>query len=113
MKTLITTTLLFLSIIAKSGTIDDGWYKSSVNYSNYSTGTYAKYTLNVKVEYDRVVAIDFGNDGSVHSGCNDEDYTYSGGYLTLYDYYGTNYAEASVTVYTSDGSTLIFKITIE
>ena len=62
-------------VLTKS--IDDGWYKAIV-----MTG-YSKYRLNVKVEYDRVVAIDFGNGGSVHTGMNNEGYTYGGGYLEV------------------------------
>jgi hypothetical protein len=39
------------------GGIEDGWYAATVRYSNYSTGTYATYKLNVKVKYEKVVTI--------------------------------------------------------
>jgi hypothetical protein len=88
-------------ILAKS--IEDGWYAAIVK-----TGINAKYRLNVKVQYNSVVAIDFGNGGSVHTGFNNEGYVYSGGYLSVY---GDN-ATATVTV--SDGRELkYFYITLE
>ena len=61
--------------------LEDGWYNSTVKYSNYNTGTFANYRLKVKVEYERVTTISFGNGGSVHTGYNNEGYIYSGGYL--------------------------------
>jgi hypothetical protein len=57
--------------------IEDGWYQATVGYSNYS------YTLNVKVEDNTVTEIDFGNGGSIHSGQNSSEYTYSGGSLSF------------------------------
>ena len=61
--------------------LKDGWYKSSVTYVNPKTYYKAKYTLNVKVSFNRVVEISFGNDGSVHAGYNHSGYNYIGGDL--------------------------------
>lgn len=63
--------------------IKDGWYEAIVKYSNFSTGTNSTYRLNVKVEYNSVVTIDFGNGGSVHNGINHEGYMFTGGYLSF------------------------------
>jgi len=63
--------------------IDNGWYEAIVVYTNYSTNHKAKYKLTVKVEYNRVTEIKFGNEGSVHSGINYSNYYYSGGYLSF------------------------------
>lgn len=88
-------------ISAKS--IDDGWYSAIVK-----TDLNAKYRLNVKVQYNNVVTIDFGNGGSVHSGFNNEGYIYSGGYLSVYG------DDATATVTVSDGGSLkYFYITLE
>jgi hypothetical protein len=67
--------------------IDDGIYESTVNYHSY-TGYTATYILNVKVVDERVVVIYFGNGGSLHTGYNNEDYIYKGGYLTAHTSYG-------------------------
>ncbi len=97
-----------------SGGIDDGWYKARVKYSNYSTGTYETYTLNVKVSYDKVSEIDFGNGGSVHSGYNSEGYYYSGGSLYFEtDYDGTISAATATVTITDTNGTRTFKIRIE
>ncbi|MFD2246652.1 hypothetical protein [Pontibacter ruber] len=73
--------------------IENGWYKATVKYYNYNTYTRSTYTLSVKVEYDRVTAIDFGNGGSVHSGYNNSGYLYTGGTL----YYQTDYTTGEIT----------------
>ena len=85
--------------------IPDGWYASTVKYYNTSTGTKATYTLNVKVEYNKVVMIDFGNGGSVHNGYNNEGYIYSGGLLSFeYNSRGNIVgAETDVSISDSDG----------
>ncbi len=99
--------ILFIACNAaiKNYGIKDGWYEATVKYSNYNTGTYATYTLDVKVEYGSVVRIDFGNGGSVHSGYNNEGYLYTGGYLNFErDYIGDIIAATtSVTVSDDDG----------
>jgi len=95
--------------------LQDGWYSATVKYYNYNTGTRSTYSLDVKVEYDRVVKIDFGNGGSVHSGYNDSGYTYSGGYLSeKTDYYNNVVGYTTkVTIYESNSNTVTFDITIE
>ena len=94
--------------------IDNGWYKASVKYYNYNTSTRGNYTLNVKVEYDRVVEIDFGEGGSVHTGFNNSNYTYSGGYLSLNKNYDGEIISASgkVTIRYTNGNTVTFDIEI-
>lgn len=82
--------------------IKDGWYKATVKYSNYSTGYNGVYTLDVKVSYNSIVAIDFGNEGSIHSGYNNEGYIWSGGYISLDKDYNGNIIAANATVSTSD-----------
>ncbi len=95
--------------------IDNGWYASTVDYTNYGNGTYATYSLAVYVEYNRVTVIDFGNGGSVHSGINNEGYYYSGGYLNFEYQYGTMNIVAATTTVTvmQDGSSRYYKIRIE
>jgi hypothetical protein len=95
--------------------IKDGWYTAKVKYTNYSTGTNATYKLDVKVEFNNVVKIDFGNDGSVHTGYNNEGYIFSGGYLNVEtDYTSGDILSASTTVTISDTNGMkYFKITIE
>jgi hypothetical protein len=58
----------------------------------------------VKVEYDRVTAIDFGNGGSVHSGFNNSGYTYSGGSLSMKRDYQGNLVGATKRVSVSDSN---------
>lgn len=94
--------------------IKDGWYSSTVKYSNYSTGTFATYTLDVKVESNRIVRIDFGNGGSVHSGYNEYGYIYSGGFLYFEKDYNGNTIAATASVSISDSNGLRdFKIRID
>jgi len=93
--------------------IDNGWYNASVSYYNQSTYQKSTYTLSVKVEFDRVTVIDFGNGGSVHSGFNNSGYLYNGGNLSMQDYQGNiNAATTRVSVSDSDG-TQTFDISIE
>lgn len=116
-----TQSVLTASNISKNNTaiftplgIKDGWYQATVKYSNYATATNATYTLKVKVQYNSVVEIDFGNGGSVHSGYNNEGYIYSGGYLSTEQDSEGNTISASATVSTSDSNGLkYFKILIE
>jgi hypothetical protein len=86
--------------------IDDGWYTAKVGYYNNSTFTRATYSLDVKVEYNSVTAIDFGNGGSVHSGYNNSGYTYYGGSLYMEKNYQGQIVAATtkVTVSDSDGT---------
>ena len=94
--------------------IDNGWYDAVVSYYNASTYQRSNYTLSVKVEYDRVTAIDFGNGGSVHSGFNNSGYFYNGGILSMKkDNQGNIVAGTTrVSVVDSNG-TRTFDITIE
>lgn len=94
--------------------IEDGWYEATVKYFNYSTGTRSTYTLNVKVEYNRVTMIDFGNGGSVHSGYNSSGYIYSGGNLSFTRDYDYNVVGANTTVRISleNGNTITYNVDI-
>lgn len=89
---------------AKTAGISDGWYEATVKYSNSNTYTRSTYTLNVQVEADRVVKIDFGNGGSVHSGYNNSGYYYSGGYLDFQYDYNRNIVGATTRVTVQKGS---------
>jgi hypothetical protein len=96
------------------GDIKDGWYAATVKYTNYSTYTNSTYSLDVKVEYGRIVKIDFGNGGDVHTGYNNENYYYTGGNLNYEtDYNGDITAATATVTITQDGSTKYFKIRIE
>jgi hypothetical protein len=89
----------------KAANIQDGWYKATVSYYNSSTYQRSNYTLDVKVQYNRVVAIDFGNGGSVHSGYNNSGYTYSGGILSFQrDYSSGQITSATARVSIIEGS---------
>lgn len=95
-----------------SNLIDNGVYKSTVKYTNYSTGAYEKYTLNVKVENDRVVQIDFGNGGSLHTGYNNEGYSYEKGYLRKENSY-SNTVTTMVAINYGNGNMTFYDIVIE
>jgi hypothetical protein len=99
---------------AESG-IKNGWYSATVKYVNYKTYTNATYTLDVHVQYDTVVEIDFGNGGSIHSGYNNSGYTYTGGNLSIERDFDQNVvaATARVTVYESNGNMKTYDIRIE
>jgi hypothetical protein len=86
-----------------------------VKYHNFNSGTYSRYRLKVKVEYDRVTAIDFGNGGSVHSGYNSSGYFYSGGYLSLDKNYNGEIisASAKVKIIEANSNLITFDIIIE
>ena len=58
--------------------LDDGVYELSV-YCQTHTGLNRNYTLDVRIQNDKVVRIYFGNGGSVHSGHNNSGYTWRGG----------------------------------
>ena len=104
----------FFSFERTTDGIEDGWYKATVVYLNTSTYTRSTYTLNVKVEWDRVVTIDFGNGGSVHSGYNSSGYIYTGGNLFFNRDYDYNITSATATVTVTEGSNYsTFNITIE
>lgn len=96
-----------------STVIDNGNYKANVRYSS-STGQRNNYQLTVTVKNDAVVAIYFGNNGSVHSGYNNEGYTYSGGSLSFQKDYNGNVVSATTTVVVrnSNGTTQQFAISL-
>ncbi len=95
--------------------IDNGWYVANVKYFNLSSGTISRYRLKVKVEYDRVTAIDFGNGGSVHSRYNSSKYFYSGGYWDFDKEYNNGIVSAStrVTILEAKSNMITFDIVIE
>ncbi len=97
--------------------IDDGWYEATVKYTNYSTWTTSSYILDVYVSDDRVTTIDFGNDGSFHTGFNSDGYLYSGGYFSFEKDYAGNITAATTTVtvtfLSGTSGTKQFKIRIE
>ena len=64
-------------------------------------------TRSRKVESDRVVAIDFGNGGSVHSGYNNSGYYYTGGDLTFQYDYDRNIVGATTRVTVQRSSTYL------
>ena len=94
--------------------IQNNWYEATVKYTSY-TGHEAIYTLNVKIESDCVITIDFGNGGSVHNGRNNSNYIYKGGNLNFHtDPYG-NIQSATTTVYITyyDNTWQKFEILLE
>ena len=101
--------------IVKLENIDNGWYTAKVKYYNSKTYHNATYTLDVKVDYNTVTTIDFGDGGSIHSGYNNSGYLYGGGYLFMERDYNGNVIAATtkVTVSFNDGSLRTYDIRIE
>lgn len=87
-----------------SQNIENGWYEAIVSYNNPSTFQKSNYRLSVKVEYNRVVAIDFGNGGSIHSGVNNSGYSYYGGYLNFQRDFNGQITSASTQVSVLDAN---------
>jgi hypothetical protein len=58
--------------------LDDGIYELVVEYSSNSTSN-ELYTLDVRIENDKITHIYFGNGGYVHNGRNNSGYSWSGG----------------------------------
>lgn len=87
--------------------LENGWYDAEVTYYNPRTETKSIYALDVQIHNDRVVAISFGEDGSIHTGDNNSGYSYSGGDLTFYKNKSGKIVSADTTVkiYTNAGST--------
>ena len=85
--------------------LQNGNYHANVRYTNFSTSHIANYTLVVTVEYNSVTAIYFEDGGYVHTGLNNEGYTWSGGSLI-----GNS---TTVTLYYQNGSTAQFNINIK
>lgn len=89
MKSYIITILLFVLCLftqeskgqfVSYNQLSNGKYEATVYYSS-TTRHQATYQLIVTVFNDAVTIIHFENNGSVHSGHNNEGYTYSGGTL--------------------------------
>jgi hypothetical protein len=115
---ILTFLLLLVSAVLLGQNIENGWYKATVEYSNSNTYTNSTYTLNVKVEYNSVVKVDFGNGGSVHTGYNSSGYIWSGGYLmkdSYYDYASSQTLVSYTTTVTinNGSSTSTYEITIK
>jgi hypothetical protein len=98
----------------QSQSIKNAWYESTIKYWNLKTNTQATYTLNVKVESNRVTKIDLGDNGSLHSGMNNEGYIYSGGNL-FFELDSNNNVKAATTTVTITGNNIYttWKIRIE
>lgn len=92
--------------------IENGKYEATVYYNSNSTRHRAKYQLVVTVFNDAVTTIHFDNKGSVHSGYNNEGYSYSGGDLRFSRDYNGKITGASTTVDIrySNGTRVQFKI---
>lgn len=92
--------------------INNGIYKASVNYYSY-TGHQAEYTLKVKVESNRVVAIYFEDDGYLHK--NSDSYYFKGGTLfPIRDYEGKIVAaEGEVIITDLENRSTKFEIVIQ
>lgn len=85
--------------------LKDGWYEATVKYSNSNTYTRSTYTLHVEVSSNRVIKIDFGDGGSVHSGINNSNYYYSGGFLNFQYDLDRNIIGATTRVTVQRGNT--------
>lgn len=91
--------------------IENGNYEAVVYYSS-TTGQKSTYNLVVTITNDAVTSIHFGNGGSVHSGFNNEGYTYSGGGLSFSRDYNGNITGAFTTIKVtySNGTIQYFQI---
>lgn len=100
--------------VAQGSNLENGWYSAKVDYFNNVTYKRNTYTLDVKVEWNSITTIDFGNGGTVHSGYNNSGYYYTGGYLLLNkDYEGNiNFATTRVTITEDNGTIRNFDIEI-
>ena len=104
----ITTSFVFFSIPEReihsysAQNIENGWYEALVSYYNPKTYQRSNYTLSVKVEFNRVTVIDFGNEGSIHSGYNNSGYTYNGGSLSFQKDFNGQISSATTQVSVSD-----------
>jgi len=81
--------------------IADDIYIGTVFYLNLGNTYNAKYTLKVTVISGRIVKIDFGKGGSIHTGYNNEGYIYSGGDLIYKrdDDYDIVSASSTITIF--------------
>lgn len=68
--------------------LEDGVYELVVNCDS-STGSSARYVLDVRIQNDTITHIYFDNGGSVHNGWNNSGYSWNGGGIKWStDYYG-------------------------
>lgn len=58
--------------------LDDGFYDLTVECESNSSNT-RRYILEVLIENDNIVRINFDNGGSLHKGLNNSGYTWRGG----------------------------------
>lgn len=95
----------------RSNVLDNGTYEAIVEYRNYSTQTFSKYSLTVVVVNDRVIQINFGNGGYI-SFSSPNIYSYSGGQLSFTtDYSGSiTGAFTTVTVQETYTNSVTYKI---
>lgn len=95
--------------------IENGWYKSTVKSLNLNTYTRSIYLLNVRVENNRITAIDFGNGEILHVGDNNSGYKYSDGYLNIDRGYKNNHiigVSGQVKISWNTGNVIIYDIKI-
>lgn len=98
--------------------IKDGNYEAIVKYHNYGNNKMATYELVVTIKGERVVAIHFPNEGSIHAGQNNSNYVYSGGNLNKVIGYdgGNSYiksAKTTIQIRYSNGSVVGFTVYLE
>jgi hypothetical protein len=95
--------------------IENGWYKSTVKSLNLNTYTRSIYLLNVRVENNRITAIDFGNGEILHAGENNSGYQYSDGYLSIDKGFNNNHiigVSGHVRISWNTGNVIIYDIKI-
>ncbi len=98
--------------------IKDGNYNSIVKYHNYGNNTIATYELVVTVKGERVIAIHFPNEGSLHAGQNNSNYVYSGGSLSKDISYDNGIpfiksAKTTIQIRYSNGGIVAFTVYLE
>ncbi|MCG2590639.1 hypothetical protein [Rhodohalobacter sulfatireducens] len=95
--------------------IEDGWYTSTVKSLNLNTYRRSIYLLNVRIENNRVTAIDFGNGEILHVGQNNSGYQYSDGYLSVDKGYKNSHiigVSGQVRISWNTGTVIIYDIKI-
>lgn len=95
--------------------IENGWYTTTVKSLNLKTYTRSIYLLNVRIENNRVTAIDFGNGEILHVGENNSGYQYSDGYLSIDRGYKDSHiigVSGQVRISWNNGNVIIYDIKI-
>lgn len=95
--------------------VPNGRYTATVEFKNPKTHKVERYKMQVMVESDRIVMIDFGNGESVHAGYNNTGYNYSGGRLKFEWDWSANVitvASGTVRVIQKSGDVIRFKVRI-